>query len=70
MGKNKMPEVAAIFGKKMGEEFVVKTPYGELKCKFINKGVTFFISDGNEWSEFTSRDLLLELITGKAIVKD
>ena len=67
MAENKMAEVAALFGKELGEEFDVRFN-GRLKClKFDEKrGLLYF--DGNEWRK--NYAYLDWLVRGKTVIAD
>jgi hypothetical protein len=65
---NKMAEVAAMFGKKLGEEFSVKYQISKYKwcieyhLAFTDKGITHYGK---------SKDIILrQLLTGKAVIVD
>ena len=63
MVENKMAEVAALFGKKLGEEFTVKNQRSiYYHLAFTDKGLTVF---GN------NKDTTLrQLLTGEAVIVD
>lgn len=71
---NKMEAVAALFGKKWGEEFVVNVPlydgYGEVKDTVPVKG--WFDSRGfrSEQIMFADAFIFAELLEGKAVIVD
>ena len=67
MAENKMAEVAAMFGKKLGEEFDVRFN-GELKClKFDEqRGLLYF--NGDEWRK--NYAYLDWLVRGEAVIVD
>lgn len=70
MAENKMEQVAALFGKKLGEEFIVKTRYkGDLKCKFTNRGLYYFDECVHFWGN-TSSYILEDLLTGRVVIVD
>ena len=65
--KNHMAEVAAIFGKKIGEHFAVDTgnyPYRQkiVTARFVKDGVEFYYEDKECW--LNSIDFLLGLLEG------
>lgn len=68
--KNKMAEVAALFGKKLGEEFwarIVGNKF-EIKCRFTASGFQQTVVDGL-WHDNDA--FLILLLTGEAeIVED
>lgn len=74
MAENKMAEVAAMFGKKLGEPFEVGI-CGELKskrhkCKLTEGGLYEWYEDWQKWV-FDPEDILHDLLTGEAeIVED
>lgn len=64
MTNNRMAEVAAMFGKKLGEEFMAKLKVGfEINCKFTNEGLKQEIVDGDWYDNDT---FLRRLLTGEA----
>jgi hypothetical protein len=67
---NKMKFVAALFGKKLGEEFTVKDKYKTVwHCKFTKRGLLYLDKTFFDWQE--SGDYLLQfLLTGKAVIVD
>lgn len=70
MSENKMDQVAAMFGKKLGEEFVILTPRGKLrKVKFTaERGLIYYDGIVNEWGKnFGYLNFLCE---GKAVIVD
>ncbi len=71
MTENKMSEVAAMFGKKLDEEFKIK--YGdslafEAAVKFTKKNfrVKHLLQDYWSWDN----ELLADLLTGRAVIVD
>ena len=72
MAENKMEQVAAMFGKQLGERFIVERDYGRFDCEFAACGfVTYgFVTYGayeNPYLNFD--DLILEdLLTGRAVI--
>ncbi len=67
---NKMEVVAALFGKELGEEFVVKDKYKtEWHCKFTMRGLMYLDKTFFDWQK--SGDYLLQfLLTGRAVIVD
>lgn len=67
MYKNKMAEVAALFRKKLDEEFEVRASKYIIKTKFTKTGLKehFFTS---EW--LLNGELLQMLLTGEAVIID
>jgi hypothetical protein len=68
MNENKMEQVAALFGKKLGEEFSVKYQISKYKwcieyhLAFTDKGLTHYGK---------SKDVILrQLLTGQAVIVD
>ena len=70
MAENKMEQVAAMFGKKLGEEFIVDEKEGRknLICKITEKGLFFYHDSYEAW--WQDSGLLSELITGRAVIVD
>ena len=68
--KNKMEEVAKLFGKKINEQFTVKDKYKtEWHCKFTKRGLLYLDKSFFDWQD--SGDYLLQsLLTGKAVIVD
>jgi hypothetical protein len=68
MAENKMAQVAAMFGKKLGEEFTARLKVGfEINCKFTNEGLKQEIVDG-DW--YDNDNFLRRLLTGQAEIVD
>lgn len=62
--QNKMAQIAQIFGKKLGEEFMARLEVVfEFNCKFTNEGLKQEIFDGG-W--YVNDNLLRRLLTGEA----
>lgn len=72
MAENKMAEVAQLFGKKLGEGFLVKAVTGKVvKCMFGDDYLYYAYIDGEYLSNFFVSDTLLrQLIVGKAVIID
>ena len=73
MAENKMAQVAALFGKKLGEEFTVQDFSGyRYDMKFTINGFyvvpTDFHDDTPDWG--WDNDLLEHMLTGKAVIVD
>ena len=67
--KNKMPQIAAMFGKKIGEEFNIYSEYrGTLKCKITDNGLSFYYDAYGRWWEDSG--LLIELLKGDVVIVD
>ena len=70
MAENKMEQVAAMFGKALGEEFTVK--HNEIydgkrnKAKFTEKG--FYVFKRRVWNE--DLWIFFKLLTGEAVIVD
>lgn len=69
--KNKMAQVAEMFGKKLGEPFKIKDLMSEkiYNATFDNYGMRAYI-DGFSTSWTPRRDLVMRLITGEAVIVD
>ena len=70
MAESKMEQVAAMFGKKLGEEFIILTPTGKLrKVKFTaNRGLLYYDDFEREWNK--NFGFLCFLCEGKAVIVD
>lgn len=68
MAENKMEQVAALFGKKLGEEFKLLSKYKDkVDCKFTKRGLMYLDKNFFDWQ--VSGDILLtDLLTGKAVI--
>ena len=67
---NRMTEVAQMFGKKLGEDFIIKRKFGfDFEGHFSEKGFEYWGEDTNGkcWYSDNGR-LILELLTGKAVI--
>jgi hypothetical protein len=70
MNENKMAEVAAMFGKKLGEEFVIKGRYKDnLHCMFWLDGLLYHDGVRIEWLK-SADYMLTDLLTGEAVIVD
>lgn len=68
---NKMEIIAALFGKKLGEEFKVKCTTGEIiQCRFSKKGLWY--QETEKWNHdwFITDILIAQLIRGEAVIVD
>lgn len=62
---NQMEKMAEIYEKKLGEEFKVKTDWGETKaCKFTLEGVKYYEPVCATW--YISESLTWKILTGRA----
>ena len=70
MAENKMEIIAALFGKKLGEEFKVDEEEcrKNLICKITERGLFFYHDSYEAW--WQDSGLLSELITGEAVIID
>ena len=72
MTENKMKEVAAMFGKELGEEFKVRRKYylscSTVKARFIDKGFQVLYDGSDYWTFNFER--LVDLLTGEAVIID
>lgn len=71
MAENKMEQVAALFGKKLGEEFTMSLRKDKYKAKFDNeRGLIFHENPPYKpvWS--TNSAFLRLLLTGEAVIVD
>lgn len=67
---NKMQIVAAQFGKKLGEEFIVKGRYGDkIHCMFWEDGLKYHDGLFVSWGK-ADDSRLADLLTGKAVIVD
>ncbi|SFA76252.1 hypothetical protein [Selenomonas ruminantium] len=66
--KNKMEQVAAMFGKKLGEHFCVSCCNTRFLLKFTSDGLWVF---DDTWGHWNGEDGMLEaLLTGEAVIVD
>ena len=64
--KNKMEEVAKMFGKRLGEHFCVNCCNTKFLLKFTSDGLWVF---DNSWGHWNGEDGMLEaLLTGQAVI--
>jgi hypothetical protein len=69
--KNKMEQVAALFGKRLGEEFKIKDLMTEkiYVALFDNYGMKAYVEGfSNSWKP--RRDMVMRLIVGEAVITD
>lgn len=66
MNENKMEQVAAMFGKKLGEEFTAKWEPLEYKMMFTRKGLQLL--ENQEWG--FPPGIYRALLTGEAVIDD
>ena len=71
MPENKMPEVARLFGKELGEKFRIKDLITEniYIAVFDNYGMRAYI-EGIPSTWLPRRDMVMRLIVGEAIIVD
>jgi hypothetical protein len=67
MAKNKMVEVAALFGKKLGERFTVERDHDRFDCRFMKRGFETFGVYENPYMDFDCF-ILEDLLTGEAVI--
>jgi hypothetical protein len=70
MAESKIVEVARLFGKELGEEFIVEDKYKTVWCcKFTKRGLMYLDKTFFDWQE--SGDYLLQfLLAGRAVIVD
>lgn len=70
MTENKMEQVAAMFGKKLGEMFTVKwgSPDFMFDCRFDEYGL--YVLSVPPFSDYFSERLLYDLLKGRAVIVD
>ena len=65
MAENHMEEVAAMFGKKLNEEFVVRLGYGRERMAYFSEKGLYVLGT----TRFVISDTALkELLTGEAVI--
>jgi hypothetical protein len=70
MSENKMQAVAEMFGKKLGEEFIVKGRYkNKIHCIFCKDGLRYHNGVVIEWQK-AAYYILTDLLTGEAVIVD
>jgi DNA polymerase I-like protein with 3'-5' exonuclease and polymerase domains len=67
--ENKMQQVAAMFGKKLGERFQVKIDNQIYDCSFEEYGLNSYGAYENPYLSFDAF-ILQELLTGTAVIVD
>jgi hypothetical protein len=68
--KNKMEQVAALFGKKLNERFTVRYDGNHLfDCKFTECGLISYGAYDNPWLDFDTF-MLQDLLVGRAVIVD
>jgi hypothetical protein len=69
MAKNKMEQVAAMFGKKLGERFTIERDHDRFDCEFASCG---FMARGAYENPYMDFDcfILEDLLTGRAVIVD
>ena len=69
MAENKMEQVAAMFGKKLGERFTVERDYDRFDCEFATCGFVTYGAYENPYMDFDGL-ILEDLLTGRAVIVD
>ena len=69
MAENKMEQVAALFGKRLGERFTVERDHDRFDCRFMKNGLETFGAYENPFMDFDVC-ILEELLTGRAVIVD
>ena len=67
MAENKMAQVAALFGKKLGERFTVERDHDRFDCKFTLCGLAVYGAYENPYIDFDCF-VLDDLLTGRAVI--
>ena len=68
MAVNRMADVAALLGKKLGEEFTVDNRERSVKCRITENGLFFYHAAYSHW--WTDSGLLIELLKGEVVIVD
>jgi hypothetical protein len=68
MAENKMEQVAALFGKRLGELFRLKWGNVECLCEFTARGLRCYPSE--EKYTYSNNDWLFLLLIGEAVIVD
>jgi hypothetical protein len=63
MAVNRIKQVAKMFGKELGEEFFILSPFGIEKARFTHRGIEIYFPQEKTWM-FTGK--MNFLITGEA----
>lgn len=69
MAENKMAEIAALFGKQLGERFTVKRDNMMFDCRIMKHGLDTFGVYENPYMDFDCF-IFMELITGRVVIVD
>ena len=69
MAENKMEQVAAMFGKQLGERFTVERDYDRFDCEFAACGFLTYGASENPYLNFDGL-ILWDLLTGRAVIVD
>lgn len=69
MAENKMAQVAAMFGKKLGERFVIEYDRHVMTCMFDDHGLVLFM-DTTFTAEYIEARMLEALLCGEAKIID
>jgi hypothetical protein len=69
MAENRMEQVAAMFGKKLGERFTIVRDYDRFDCRFMKHGLETFGVYENPYMDFDCF-ILEDLLTGRAVITD
>ncbi len=71
MAKNKMAEVASLFGKQLGEPFHVFSPHYKYKnfATFTSYGLIYWDDVARGWFDATA-GMLNDLLLGKVVILD
>jgi hypothetical protein len=70
MAKNKMSQVAALFGKRLGEEFKVKRTIGDFYEVTVVITANGLFLRGKNAIVVNRMGVLEDLLTGKAVITD
>ena len=69
MNDNKMAEVAALFGKQLGERFTVERDHDRFDCEFSLYGFVAHGAYENPYLDFDAF-ILQDLLVGRAVIVD
>lgn len=69
MNENKMAEVAAMFGKNLGERFAVVLNGEVISCQFTKYGLNTYGTYENPYIDL-DKFVLADLLTGEAVIVD
>ena len=67
MVENKMEQLAKLFGKQLGERFIVERDHDRFDCRFMQHGLETFGVYENPYMSFDVF-ILEELLTGRAVI--